>query len=105
MGESAAQNMHMVKSDASIYCLYIHLLIPPSRANLPLFRTLIPSLLPKYAGPCPLQKDLACPRWILQLPQNQWLIFLYVSIPLMHVYDSPPPPPLMYLDNDEVEEL
>ena len=32
MGEFAAQ--HMVKSDASIYCFYIHLLIPPSKAQL-----------------------------------------------------------------------
>ena len=86
MGESAAQ--HMVKSDASIYCFYIQLLIPPSRTHLPLFRTLTPCMLPKSAGPCPVQKNLACPRLTLQLPQNQWLIILqYVSISLI-VYDS-----------------
>jgi len=30
------------------------------------------------------------PKIDLQLPQNQWLmIFHYVSVSLMHVYDSP----------------
>ena len=51
MRESAAQ--HMVKYDASIYCFYIHLLMPPSRAHLPLFRILTPSLLPKSVRPMP----------------------------------------------------
>ena len=54
MGGSTAQ--HMVKSDASNYPFYMHLLIPPSRTHLPLFRTLTPSMLPKSARPCSLEK-------------------------------------------------
>ena len=58
-------------------------------------------MLLESAGPCPLQKSLACPRLTLQLPQNQWLMIIQVVCFHFIIATSQRSPPLMYLDGDD----